>query len=85
MPPLCEWYVEPPSTASAPQFLTVAVGVQAAPIDISQDSTFSRVPKCHIMLLYSIGFSLVMTRRFANASQLFSRVLLYFHRTRQYV
>lgn len=49
----------------------------------SDASVFAGVVKCHVTLFYYIGFSLLMTRRFADALAGFSRILLILHRTRQ--
>mmetsp|Transcript_14221 Transcript_14221/g.25475 ORF Transcript_14221/g.25475 Transcript_14221/m.25475 type:complete len:526 (+) Transcript_14221:127-1704(+) len=48
-----------------------------APIDIEDKrALFTRVPACHINLFYYLGFSYLMMRRYADAVNLFSSVLL---------
>lgn len=52
------------------------------PMNLTNDSLFSKVPACHITLFYYMGFALLMSRRYVDALQCFSRTLLYFNRTK---
>lgn len=53
-----------------------------SPMNLKSEAIFTRVAACHISLFYHIGFALIMSRRYVEAMRAYSRVLLYFHRTK---
>jgi translation initiation factor 3 subunit L len=44
---------------------------------------YSHVPACQISTSYYVGFAYMMMRRYADAIQTFSSILLYIQRTKQ--
>lgn len=52
-------------------------------MDLTNEALFSLVPACHVTLYYYMGFSLMMSRRYVEALKVFSRILLYFNRTKK--
>jgi len=55
------------------------------PIDLqNKQGLFSQVPACHITLYYYIGFVYLMMRRYVDAVKIFSSVLVFISRTKQY-
>lgn len=47
------------------------------------DLQYSHVPACQITTSYYVGFAYMMMRRYADAIQTFSSILLYIQRTKQ--
>jgi len=54
------------------------------PIDLNNKGFFTRVTACHITLYYYLGFTYLMTRRFVDSIRIFSTILIYISRTKQY-
>ncbi|KAL6064761.1 Eukaryotic translation initiation factor 3 subunit L [Balamuthia mandrillaris] len=54
------------------------------PIDMSKKGLFARVAACQITLYYYVGFAYMMLRRYVDAARLFTNILIYIGRTKQY-
>ncbi|PRP79576.1 hypothetical protein PROFUN_12837 [Planoprotostelium fungivorum] len=55
-----------------------------APIQLFTKGMFTLVSACYISLYYHVGYVYMVTRRFVDAIKVFTAILLFINRTRQY-
>jgi len=53
-------------------------------IDLGKKGLFTRVTACHISVFYYVGWAYLMSRRYTDAIKVFSNILFYIGRTKQY-
>jgi translation initiation factor 3 subunit L len=53
-------------------------------VDLNRKGLFTRVTACHISVYYYVGFAYMMMRRYNDAVRVFTNVLLFISRTKQY-
>eukprot|EP01117_Protostelium_nocturnum_P000431 TRINITY_DN1049_c0_g1_i1.p1 TRINITY_DN1049_c0_g1~~TRINITY_DN1049_c0_g1_i1.p1 ORF type:complete len:607 (-),score=228.50 TRINITY_DN1049_c0_g1_i1:187-2007(-) len=55
-----------------------------APIELFAKGMFTQVSACYISLYYYVGYAYMATRRYVEAIKVFSSILLYINRSKQY-
>lgn len=53
-------------------------------VDLTKKAVFSRVTACHVSTYYHVGFAYMMLGQYADAIRIFSQILVFINRAKQY-
>ncbi|AFZ79110.1 hypothetical protein BEWA_019550 [Theileria equi strain WA] len=59
--------------------------IMASNVDLSPKSLYWKIPACHVTLVYYLGFSFMMLRRYNDAIRILSQLLIFLTKQRSYL